>query len=317
MWECPVRVLRAVFLVFVLLAALGVYGGWSDDSSPDLPDAVLAGLDGCGPMHYGDLRPDCVTKLQQVLRARGAPIEPTGHYLTETTKRIKEFQAARGLRQDGVLDQPTMRALRDLPGTTPWDLRRECVSLSPAGQGTPPSRGRCVAALRERLGAYGAHLSRGDTFDDATTAAVRAFQAGGGLPAIGVVGPLTKQALYAPRGQRAPESEMSDCDSRHCMVYLSRASTADLASVYPDSLLAREMVTSAISLLVCQRVRAQPTLDIVCQPVASYIVDTLADALVRAGRQHACLAVRVGYTPEKRTWSPIGAAPDSGPHCHD
>ena len=129
------------------------------------------------PDATGDQRADCVRSLQELLRARGAPIDATGNYLTETARHITEFQRARGLRPDGVVDEQTSAALADLPRHgARWDLRRDCVSLSLGSDGAPNSHGQCVVTLRARLAANGASGPAGEEFDTAAEAAVRTFQ---------------------------------------------------------------------------------------------------------------------------------------------
>lgn len=56
-------------------------------------------------------------------------------------------------------------------------------------------RGTAVRDLRQRLAATGAGLPAGDTYDDATRAAVRAFQERRGLRVDGICGPETWGAL--------------------------------------------------------------------------------------------------------------------------
>ena len=159
--------LKLALVVFVLLGLAGVVSRFLGDKSTG--DTIVAGDVGkgvhdCGPMRYGEPRADCVRHLQEILRTRGAPINATGSYLNDTTKHIKEFQAARGLRQDGVLDDPTLKALIDLPADNNWDLRRDCVSLSQGDDDRPVTRG-AGRIRRVRWGVdwvgVGLHLRRG------------------------------------------------------------------------------------------------------------------------------------------------------------
>jgi peptidoglycan hydrolase-like protein with peptidoglycan-binding domain len=312
---------RTALMVIAVLGAVGFVGNMSGgapgDSDSTTSAAAVDELRDCGTMRYGEVRADCVRSLQELLRVRGAPIDITGNYLNETTKHLKEFQATRGLRQDGVLDARTLHALVDLPGDgAVWDLRRECVSLSQGGDGGPGSQGRCVMVLRSRLAAHGVGVAPGDQFDTGTEAAVRAFQEAAGLPAIGVAGPQTKQALYVRRPDRGRATDPS-CTPGHCVVYLSRGVTRDLADAFPDSELARWALAHGIGAVVCRRLRAIRGLDVVCQPAGTYIVDKVVDALTRAGRRNACLRVDVGYPPGRATWFPLDLAPDTGPNCRD
>jgi peptidoglycan hydrolase-like protein with peptidoglycan-binding domain len=128
-----------------------------------------------------------VRHLQQVLRARGAPINVTGNYLSETIKYIAEFQAGRGLRHDGVLDLSTLDTLVHLPnGPDGWDPRSDCVSLRQPTGDAAGSQGSCVSTLRARLATHGITVGRGPTFDADVVVAVRTFQQRAGLPPIGV-----------------------------------------------------------------------------------------------------------------------------------
>lgn len=314
------QALRTALAGLVLLGLLGAATGAGDDDDGDDPQDVIAleldGLRGCGAMHWGDTRPECVRHLQRALRLRGAPIEPTGNYLAETTKYLTEFQSARGLHTDGVLDRQTVDALADLPaGTGGWDLRRDCVSLRRTSGTGDGSQGRCVTALRARLSEHGIKAGRGDTFDDDADAAVKAFQLRVGLPAIGVAGPQTRLALHQVRP--TPGSAATGCTIRGCRIVIGRGTTRDLASAFPDNAVVRALLAEAVSAAVCAQVRAVPAINIVCQAVGSYIIDAVARALNAAAAQHACLQVSVGYPPGQASWYPLTVAPHNGATCHD
>lgn len=317
------RILPTLLAVVVGLAVFTTLGCKPGDTSGDgestTLDDTVALLRRCGPMRYGEERTECVQNLQKVLQTRGASLPTTGHYLDETTGSIQEFQAARGLRQDGALDARTLNALIDLPGNSgSWDLRRECVSLRQAGDDDHPgSQGPCVVALHSRLAAQGVEALSGDQFDAATEVAVRSFQEAAGLERVGVVGPLTKQALYTPNSGARSRSPEPSCTLQSCVIYLGRGFTGDMANALPRSDLAKRLVSSGISFLVCSRVRVVPAVNVACQAVGTYILDQVVNALAQAGQQHACLQVRVGYPPGETSWFPLRIAPYTGQYCHD
>ncbi|GAA4464003.1 peptidoglycan-binding domain-containing protein [Phytohabitans houttuyneae] len=309
--------MRAIWTVVVAVVLLGLFGAVADTDAGDVGDSFAGELDGlrdCGPMRWGEARPECVRHLQQVLRARGAPMDVTGNYLRETTRYIKEFQAGRGLHQDGVLDKPTLDALAHLPdGPDRWDLRRDCVSLrQPTGEAAG-SQGSCVTTLRARLAVHGIAAGRGATFDGDAAAAVRTFQQRAGLPQIGIVGPQTRLALYLqlPR----PSPGQAGCTVRGCLIIIGRADTRGIASAFPDNAFVRALLAEVISAAVCARIRAMPAVHVACQAVGSYIIDTVAGALNTAARRNACLRVAVGYPPGQRAWFPLQVTPDNGPKC--
>ena len=58
-------------------------------------------------------------------------------------------------------------------------------------------QGEAVSALQERLIALGYLSESSGVYDEWTAAALKAFQESNGLPADGIAGPNTQQALYA------------------------------------------------------------------------------------------------------------------------
>ena len=315
------RPFKYALVAIVLFAVLGAFGATSEDSPDDdeldRSSVTSPQLHDCTAMQYGDRRANCVRRLQELLRTRGAPMNVTGFYLDQTTRYVQQFQAANGLRQDGVVDSRTLHALVTMPtGSAAWDLRRECVSLARGAEGNPDSQGRCVTELRNRLAARGVSIPRGDRFDTDTEKAVRAFQDTAGLPAIGVAGPLTKQALYGSRPGTQPDPTRT-CTLRYCAIYLSRGVTTEVAGLIPDGDLARAAAATAIAILACRKVKAIPALDLVCEPATSLIVDRIFSVFERAAKQRACLVVRIGFPPGKNIWWPLSLGVDAGPNCRD
>jgi putative peptidoglycan binding protein len=307
------RIVPTALAAAIALGLLGIAldtGAGSGDEA-DLVAHEVDGLRGCGAMHRGDGRIECVRHLQRVLRLRGASIEPTGNYLAETTKNLTEFQTGRRLRPDGVLDQRTLDALTDLPHDPDgWDLRRDCVSLRRPTGHADGSQGTCVTTLRARLSAHGVPAGHGDTFDTDAAAAVATFQQRNGLPPIGVADPQTRQALY--RSRPDPGSTAANCTRRGCLIVIGRADTRDLANAFMRGLLAE-----AVSAAVCYQVLALPAVGLLCQATGGYLVDMVAQALNTASARRACLRVTVGYPPGQSAWTPLTVSPYRGTGCRD
>ena len=307
------KILRTALAAAIALGLFGIALDTSADAGEEDPVVQeVDGLRGCGDMHWGDGRADCVQHLQRLLRVRGAPITPTGNYLAETTKYLTEFQTARRLRPDGVLDQRTLEALADLPHDPDgWDLRRDCVSLRRPTGDADGSQGTCITTLRARLSAHGIPAGHGDTFDTDVAAAVTTFQERTGLPPIGVAGPQTRHALYRSR----PTPDTASCTRRGCLIIIGRADTRDLASAFPNGAFMRSLLAEAVSVAVCYQVRALPAVSLVCQATGSYLIDTIAQALNTASTRHACLRVSVGHPPGQHTWAPLTVTPYRGTKC--
>jgi len=145
-----------------------------------------------------------VVALQNQLKDLGyfpKGVRSTGYYGPITKQSVREFQAANGLRVDGVAGPSTMAAL---------DRK---VAFDPGGGGSQPqpqpqpknllaqgSEGEAVARAKERLNQFGYSTGEGDTYDEQTVAAVKRFQADKGLPVDGVIGPNTRTFLYVNEG---------------------------------------------------------------------------------------------------------------------
>lgn len=129
-----------------------------------------------------------VAILQRLLTHGGEPVAITALVGPTTEGLIKRFQAKNGLPANGVVDQPTWRALQPT-------MR--------LGHGSEAVKALQVA-LNEK---HGFQLAQDGLFGMRTDAAVRQFQAHMGLVADGVVGPMTWAALvghYAPLGSAGP-----------------------------------------------------------------------------------------------------------------
>lgn len=104
-----------------------------------------------------------------------------------TLKAVKAFQKARGLRETGTVDEPTWNELVEAS----FRLGDRFLYLR-----HPPFRGDDVKDLQMILNRLGFNAGREDgIFGRQTDSAVRRFQHEIGLPADGIVGPSTVDAL--------------------------------------------------------------------------------------------------------------------------
>ena len=78
-----------------------------------------------------------------------------------------------------------------LPGTVAPEASTHLTTLREGDQG------EAVSALQERLIALGYLSESSGVYDERTAAALKDFQESNGLPADGIAGPNTQQALYA------------------------------------------------------------------------------------------------------------------------
>jgi peptidoglycan hydrolase-like protein with peptidoglycan-binding domain len=320
---------RILFILVILAVVVAAFSGIDQvsETGPAISAEDVDGLRSCGPMRKEDPREDCVRRLQKILRLRGAAIPETGHYLSLTTEAVQQFQEGRGLpQQDGTVDEATLDALTEMPsGGGEWDLRHECASLRRSNgeqdSSGAASEGRCVVALRKRLNANGASLSDNSQFDDPTDVAVRAFQISVGLDAMGIVGPGTKKALYESRPPTGELTVAPDCKLGGCTVYLTRRMTKALARASRNDP-AQYAITSALTVLACRRVKALVP-DIVCQTVATYLVNAVIDVTdvvdkaQQASKRNACLMVVLGYPEGTKSLSPVRLSSSGGPRCND
>ena len=132
---------------------------------------------------------EAVRDLQQRLGALGYPVPPDelGRFGTLTGDAVSAFQAARGLRSDGICGRETWAALVESGfrfGDRMLYRRR------------PMLRGDDVAELQRRLNALGFDAGREDgILGDDTTSALTEFQRNAGITADGICGPETIAAL--------------------------------------------------------------------------------------------------------------------------
>lgn len=161
-----------------------LYGGGGGGASVDLRSD-------CGVLSIGT-GGLCVRKLQQLLNNFGANLTVDGDFGSATRTAVINFQSSHGLAADGIVGQATKNVLYGNPagGGGTVDLRTDCGVLM-SGQ-----TGACITKLQQLLNNNGANLTVDGQFGPGTATAVRNYQASKGLTADGIVGPMTKAALY-------------------------------------------------------------------------------------------------------------------------
>lgn len=146
------------------------------------------------PLRRGDKGP-AVEDLHHRLRRTGAQPGPDGVYDTATETAIRAFQAARGIRVDGVCGAQTWTALVEAG----WRLGDRLLF-----ERQPMQRGDDVAELQTRLGGLGFLDDRVDGFlGPRTRQALQDFQRNCGLTVDGICGPETIAELVR-LGTRTP-----------------------------------------------------------------------------------------------------------------
>ncbi|RCJ22027.1 peptidoglycan-binding protein [Nostoc minutum NIES-26] len=122
--------------------------------------------------------------VSQVQRALG--VQPTGYYGSVTASRVREFQARNNLLVDGVVGPQTRSVL----------LANSDSSSRPGVGGSITlrigSRGEAVSQVQTALG-----IQATGYYDSFTASRVREFQARNNLLADGIVGPQTRNTLFA------------------------------------------------------------------------------------------------------------------------
>jgi len=165
------------------------------------PMALL--LDDGGVLRRGMVG-GAVQELQGFLAVRGLQVGALDGVFGEQTERaLRAFQELQGLTPDGIAGPLTRSAVGAVTQRAAF-----ASLLDPGGRLlTLGSRGTDVRELKRWLRAAGHHpgpAPYGSDFDEATAAAVSAFQAAAGIAADGKVGPLTRRALLKALGLTHP-----------------------------------------------------------------------------------------------------------------
>ena len=138
-------------------------------------------------LRAGD-RGEAVRDLQKRLTQCGCPVTLDGYFGEETSAAVREFQARRGVRVDGICGSETWGALIE----SSYALGDRLLYIR-----APMLRGDDVTELQQRLNALGFDAGREDgIFGPDTESALRRFQRERGLEQPdGVCGPETVTAL--------------------------------------------------------------------------------------------------------------------------
>jgi len=147
---------------------------------------------------------DHVEKLQQALKIKGYYKDVVdGKYGNNTVNAVKAYQKAMGLSQTGKADYATIKKLFGKVLSTSVSNDPQMKGITKISQITVPATsqkgntGKNVLALQQALkikGYYKAEIN--SKFDDATVAAVKAFQKAKGLSQDGKAGNATIKALF-------------------------------------------------------------------------------------------------------------------------
>jgi N-acetylmuramoyl-L-alanine amidase len=142
-----------------------------------------------------------VLDVQARLESLGYPIARAerGHFGPHTESAVKVFQIRRGLSPDGIVGAQTWRELVEAG----WTLGGRTLYLR-----RPPMRGDDVRELQRRLNALGFDAGKDDgIFELSTQEAIEEFQRNIGLPADGIAGHETFEALDRLRRRIGPGSK--------------------------------------------------------------------------------------------------------------
>jgi len=139
-------------------------------------------------LHIGD-RGDAVRDLQERLTQCGYSVTLDGSFGDETLTAVREFQARRGVRIDGICGAETWGALIE----SSYALGDRLLYMH-----APMLRGDDVSELQRRLNALGFDAGREDgILGPETETALRRFQRERGLVPDAVCGPATITALVS------------------------------------------------------------------------------------------------------------------------
>jgi peptidoglycan hydrolase-like protein with peptidoglycan-binding domain len=205
------------------------------------------------PIREGDRGP-AVEDIQRRLLLLGYALGPSGVdgvFAGHTLSATKQFQSDRELNADGLVGDTTWAALVDATFT----LGDRALYLR-----LPHMHGRDVRLLQEALGALGFPCRADSIFGPRTEEAVRDFQRNVALPADGITGANTVEALqnlrhlWEGKGQHATVSA-SDRPARGAAV-LERVAIA----VRPDDAAAEELAARIANLALATTEDAQITL---------------------------------------------------------
>ncbi|OLP17082.1 hypothetical protein BST81_17130 [Leptolyngbya sp. 'hensonii'] len=158
---------------------------------------LLVSVEQALALRKGDKGPE-VRSLQTSLKQQGYLVGPVdGQYGSGTEQAVRQFQAAKGLKADGIAGKATLAALGQVAQGGPV--------LDDAGDGQTlrrGSKGQAVMVLQDRLREAGYYKGPvNGSYGPQTEAAVRQLQQVNGLTPDGVYGPKTAQALQQGKSQ--------------------------------------------------------------------------------------------------------------------
>ena len=135
------------------------------------------------PLLKRDSQGHPIPALQDLLRARGHMVLADGIFGQTTESAVKSFQAAERLSVDGIVGPQTWGAL--------------IIDVSEGAIGDAVRAIQEEFQFRNLSGDPGKGLQVDGIFGPKTDAAVRGFQQALGIPADGIIGPLTWRALVS------------------------------------------------------------------------------------------------------------------------
>ncbi|MGM7703446.1 peptidoglycan-binding protein [Pseudalkalibacillus sp. Hm43] len=170
--------MKALMMVFVATVVL--------IATPSFASAAL----GDRTLSEGDRGQD-VVELQDYLMTKGVfPYHTsTGYYGPITEEAVKDFQASRNLKQDGVAGPNTNHAIQVLRY---GDIGKQVIHIQ---------------SQLKRVGHYGSSVD--GIYGNGTVDAIKSFQRSQGLKADGIAGPNTRSALDSKASKRSVEAGQS------------------------------------------------------------------------------------------------------------